>query len=124
MALGTDIAGGVDLDPGLRVVGGQRALAKAIVRRLSTDLGALQDHPQYGFNIENIIGTTMPESVIQQRIRQQCLDEEEVEEAEVVVTKDRENVYIQIRLTAGEGPFLLTVNVNDLGIEAIIPSEI
>ena len=56
MTLGTDFSGGYDLDPTLSEASGNRALGDSIVRRLSTEAGALEDYPEYGEDLTQYIG--------------------------------------------------------------------
>lgn len=119
--LGSDIAGALDLDPGLRVVGGRRALADAIVRRLTNPRGVFPDWPDYGFDLQSVIGTTLNASQVRQLITEQCLLEEEVESATVTVEQIGETLSVLVSLQDGTGPFDLTISVSDVSVEAIIP---
>lgn len=123
MALGTDFSGGTDLDPALREAPSPRhALSDAIVRRLSNDAGVIPEFPSYGFNLTTIIGSAMSETMIQQRIVAQCLDEEEVEDVTVTTFREGDSITIEIELTDGFGPFDLTLNVSSLGVTAVFPN--
>lgn len=124
MTLGSDFSGGYDLDPAMREVTGQRALAEAVVRRLTTTTGALQDHPDYGFNLSNLIGTSLTTDRIKQGILGQIFLEEEIESATVSVVKNGETLEIDIVLFSGDGPFNFTLSVDDVGVNAIIPPEV
>jgi len=122
--LGSDFGGGRDLDPSLRSASELRSLADCIVRRLTTDKGALQDYPNYGFNLENAIGRTLSESAIRQGILGQVFAEEEVEDASLDLTLTDGTLMAVIEGTAGDAPFKLTISVDSLGVEAIIPPNI
>ena len=127
MAIGTDFAGALDIDPSWReATSARRALAEAIVRRLTTPLGQLPDYPSYGFDVRGLIGSSLNSSQIRQRVRVQCLAEEEVLAAKVTVAAENggESITIDIAITDGEGPFALTLAINDLATEAIIPPEL
>ena len=124
MTLASDFSGCEDLDPALREVSGRRALAEAIIRRLTTGTGQLQDHPAYGFNVTELIGTSLSNPRIRQGVLGQVLQEEEVEYATVNVSRNLGAVTIEIVVTDGDGPFDLTINVSDLNVEAIIPANI
>ena len=121
MALGTDFSGVLDIDPAWRVVDGKRALAQAVARRLSTPLGSLADHPDYGFDLRSAIGTSMTESQIFQGVQSQVLAEEQVESATIKVTLDDGALEVLINLVTAEEPFEFTVLVDDLAVTAIIP---
>lgn len=119
--MGVDISGAYDLDPAMRAVSGQRALAERIIRRLTTTLGALQDHPDYGFNIDNLIGTSATDAVIEQGVLGQCFLEEEIDDAALTITRVESSLALQLKLFNAEGPFEFTLSVSDLGVSAIIP---
>lgn len=121
--LGSDFSGTLDLDPALRQVSGQRALAEAVVRRITTPRGSFPDFPDYGFDVESLIGSTMTDSAIRQRITEQAQLEEEVKSCRVTIARNFGAVEISIALKNAEGPFSLTVNVSELGVTAIIPNE-
>lgn len=124
MTLGSDFSGGEDLDPAMREVSGRRALAQSIVRRLTTGTGNLQDYPAYGFNVTELIGTSLTNTRIRQSVLGQVLQEEEVEYATVNVRRTQESVTIDIVVTDGDGPFDLTLNISGVEVEAIIPANI
>lgn len=95
---------------------------QAIARRLSTPLGGLADWPGYGFDLRSVIGTSISDELIRQRVREQVLAEEEVEQAVVkVASRDDGLMQIQIAIEDADGPFDLTVNISDLEVTAIIP---
>ena len=122
MALGTDFSGGLDLDPGFRQAPSARhALSDAIVRRLISVPGCIFEEPTYGFDVSSIIGSSLTDSVIRQRILAQCLAEEEVQDATVSISRTGETVAISIELEDGDGPFDLTLDVSDLEVSAVFP---
>ena len=123
MTLGSDFAGGADLDPALSEQTGRRALGDAIVRRLTTPRGGYPDFPSYGFDVATVIGRSLEPNVIAQRVLEQVRAEEEVEQAamDVTVSADGTTVQLDIRVVDGAGPFELTISVDDLGVTAIIP---
>ena len=123
MTLGTDFAGGLDLDPALSTQSDRRALADAIVRRLTTPRGGLPDHPQYGFDVSSLIGRTLERNRIAQRVLAQVRAEEEVQEAALNLTQSPDGTIItlELRVVDGAGPFPLAVSVSDLEVSAIIP---
>jgi hypothetical protein len=115
-SLGTDISGVDDLDPALSVVGGRRALAEAVARRLGTPAGTNQDDPSYGFDLTDAVGSSMPPDEIEQQALAQARLEEEVEEARAntVVTGslDAQVVEMTITLIDAQGPFAFTLRVD------------
>lgn len=121
--LGSDFSGDSDLDPALSMSSGRRALGQAIVRRLSTPAGRLADFPAYGFDVTSLIGRIVSVTAIVQGVSDQCRQEEEVEDVDVTATysQNASALRLDIKVQSGLGPFDLTLNVNDLGVTAIIP---
>jgi len=118
--LGSDISGVDDLDYALTTVGGRLALAQAILRRLGAQRGTLLGSPTYGYSIFDTIGSTVPVSVVEQRVLEQVTDEQEVEDASVTVSFSNGSLSIVIAVVDGEGPFTLTVNASQLTAQAMI----
>ena len=124
MTLRVDISAGLDLDPSMRSVSGLRALADAIVRRLTTTAGALRDYPGYGFNLIDLIGSSKTKAEIKNGVEVQVNLEEEVEEARVVVSfsgVQSISIHVAISIVTSDGPFDLTISVDDLGVDVIFP---
>lgn len=119
MALASDFAGVLDIDWALSTVKGEMALAQAILRRLTTPLGGLEDDPLYGYDIRDLIGTPVTASIVEQRVREQVLAEEEVDRCAVRVTQAADSIFIEIRLRTIAGTASLTLNSTSLTLEAL-----
>lgn len=115
MALGTDISGVRSLDRGWSVVTGNAALAEAILRRLTTPRGGLWYSLVYGFDLQSVIGSTLPMSVVNQRVQEQVLLEEEAADASVDSTLDARTglLTVVISVVAAEGDFTLTIGIDE-----------
>ena len=124
MVVRRQLAGGKDLSPSLGESVGLRALADAIIRRLTTTQGELEGHPDYGFNLDELIGTNVSDSFIRQQVLSQVFAEEEVEDARCKVTRLGVSIVIEVIVFAPEGDFPLTITVDELGAEAIVPADI
>jgi phage baseplate assembly protein W len=124
--LGSDIAGVFDVDATLSVATGLRALAQAILRRITTPLGQMPGAPSYGYDVRSLIGSTTPASIAEQRILQQVRAEEEVADARCTVAYDPRTAVttITISVVAGEGPFDLTVSMNGLTLKAFFAGDV
>jgi len=124
MTLGSDIAGVSDVDWALSTVSGRVALAHAILRRLRTSRGGLLGGPvSYGFNLEDLIGSDVPASVVENRVRAQALEEEEVVDCAVVASFRAAAGALEVTIAVidGDGPFTLTiVAAEDLTIGAFL----
>jgi len=121
--LGTDFYGTTDLDPSLSVVSGRLALAQAVLRRLTSQRGTLLDDPTYGYDLRLLIGSAIREGEFEARILEQVLAEEEVQDATLTLTYSLElsQLTVALVLTDTEGPFPLTVTVNELSAEMLLP---
>lgn len=119
--LGTDFSGVTDLDASLSQVSGRLALAQRVLRRLSTERGSLVGSPTYGYDLASAIGSMLPVSVINQRVREQVLAEPEIEDARVSSTFEAKTGLLTVEITAvdADGPFDLVLSVTELTIEAI-----
>lgn len=118
--LGSDIAGVTSIDAALTTVGGRRALADAILRRLTTPRGGLVGAPEYGFDVRSVLGSTLPMSFIEQRVLEQVLAEQEVADALCTATFHRGTLRIEIPVVDAEGPFDLTLTADELTTAALL----
>lgn len=117
--LGSDIAGVTDLDPALSIVTGRRALAEAIMRRLTSRKGSLPDDEDYGYDLRLLIGSAVTREQVEQGVRSQVFADERVEDAEVTVTFIGETIQVDLRITDGDGPFSLVLGVDALSVETL-----
>lgn len=118
--LGSDIAGVFDIDPALSVVTGRTALAQAVLRRLTTPRGGLIGSPTYGYDVAALIGSTVPPSIVEQRVLEQCLLEEEIVDARCTVTLVAGVLTVTLALQDGDGPFALVLSASELTTEAFL----
>lgn len=118
--LGTDFDCGEDLSPTLGLVSGRKALAQAILRRLSTRRGELERHPTYGVDVASCLNDdlgTQELLALQQAIRAQCLEDERVRRVDVEVsTPTQRSLRIALRLTDADGPFRLVFAASQLTV--------
>lgn len=118
--LGSDIAGVFDVDATLSLVTGRPALAQAILRRLTTTRGGLLGAPTYGYDLLALIGSTVPASVVEQRVLEQVLAEEEVEDARCTATFAGGTLLVEIFVEDADGPFTLTLSATELKASAFL----
>lgn len=119
---GSDIAGVFDIDPTLSVVEGRPALAHALLRRITTPRGTLIGDPSYGYDVTGLIGSTVPMSVVEQRVLEQILAEEGVEDARVTAELVNDTVTITMHVVDSEGPFDLVLTSSQLTTAAFLDS--
>lgn len=115
-----DFSCDLDLDPSLGLVRGRNALAQAVIRRLTTQTGSLPDFPNYGLDLTQLIGTSFSAAQISQAVSAQVLQEEEVEDLTVDVQLTDTTVTLSLAIEDGDGPFDLTISVDDLNVEYVI----
>ena len=122
--LASDIGGVTSVDYALSTVSGRQALAEAILRRLTTRRGGLFYAPSYGFDVLGLIGSTVSASEVEQRVLEQALLEEEVEDATCTVTfadvGATRSITVELNITDAEGPFDLTLSASELTISALL----
>lgn len=105
----------------------QLVIGQRVARRLQTRRGGLASvdpaAADFGFDVRQLLlGRMSPSglSQAQQQISAECTKDEEVDAADVTVSLvNGEAITIIIQLTSAAGPFVLTLNVVDLTIEAI-----
>lgn len=120
--LGEDISGVRSIDRALTVASGRRALAEAILRRLTTPRGGLVGSPAYGYDALDTIGASVPAGVVEQRVLEQVLAEEEVEDARCSVAFDARlgSMTILVEVTEAGGPFELTLTSDQFTVSALV----
>lgn len=120
---GTDLDCGEDLSPTLGLVSGRRALAQAILRRLTTARGTLERHPTYGLDLRGWLSETLDASALlrlQQGIQAQCLEDERVLRAAVSVDgRQPRKLVVRLTLTTAEGPFRLVIGASQLTVDLL-----
>lgn len=121
--LSGDFSGVTDLDRALSVVEGPRCVAEAVARRFASD--GLDDFPGYGFNLDDALGSSLPDYAIRQRVKAQVFAEEEVQNATIALTRtpteSGDALEVKVTIQTIEGPAALTVTASEVGVTAIIP---
>jgi phage baseplate assembly protein W len=121
---GTDIAGTTDLDSGLSLVSGERVLAEALVRRLTTPRGALFYAPDYGSDVRELLLARVDARALaawRARIEGECVKDERVDRARAAIDFDfaTETATISVAITSADRTFRLTVSVSALSVELL-----
>jgi phage baseplate assembly protein W len=118
--LGIDLVSSPDLD--FRLVTGERALAEALLRRLSTPRGGLFSEPAYGYDLRMLLNEAMSEVEL---ARAQMAIEAEIQKDERVTSVDtrldfdaqRERLRLTAAVTTSDGPFQLILGVDRVTVE-------
>jgi hypothetical protein len=116
---GADFSGVEDIDFSLSIVTGRVALAQSLARRLRTRTGLLLDDPSYGDDMRQLVGSTIGDDEIIQRVTAQCLADERVEDVEVIVLRTGNTIDLTIIIDDGDGPFRMVVAVSASTVELL-----
>ena len=113
--------GGVGADPLFRPITGPRVVLEAVARRLMTPRGALLDFPDYGYDLQGLIGkrlTGVAKRRIESDIKAECEAEERVLSATIIdfVETALNSFRAQIQLTLAEGTFDLVLGVDEVTV--------
>lgn len=125
---GTDVSCVTDVDPRCAVVSGRRLLAEAVARRLITPRGRLIGDPNYGTDITDYINDDVSKTnlaAMRAAIIAEARKDERVEKCQVIITPPPARdmgigkYLIAVTLTDADGPFDLTLAVNQLTLELL-----
>lgn len=116
---GSDFSCVSDLDPKLSVVSGPLVVAQAIVRRLQTPRGGLWYDLSYGTNVRQWLNGSTSKVRVASAIEAEARKDERVSAARATVTFSQSSMDIRLLITLAEGPFELTIGVNDLTVDLI-----
>jgi hypothetical protein len=101
-------------------------IGQRIARRLQVPRGALgliSDDPTFGYDVRQLVNARLAPGDIanaQQTIKDECLKDQQVEDCSVKITANTAGaVTIAVNLVASSGPFVLTLNVTALTVEAV-----
>jgi hypothetical protein len=116
-ALGTDIAGVVDVDAYLSVSNdGPRAAAEAVAAGLLHPAGTLWWSPESGFSLPDQLHRSASTQEILAGVEQQCLRDERVVSAEVTANKVGGDLSLSVALELTNGDTAdLTLTVDAFG---------
>jgi len=118
---GVDLAGILDVGSTLVLTRGRRALAEAILRRLTTPHGSLFYDFDYGLDLRAFIGALAPPTgSLEMKVRTEVEKDERVESVEVEATFISETLTVRLTVTDRNGPFNLTIAVSSLTVELLV----
>ena len=123
---GSDISCVDDIDASLTSVEGETCLGQALARRISCPRRGLFYDFDYGIDARRYMNRAHRPQVTSQAVEQECLKDERVDEIRAAVrfveTEDDESgdppgtMRIELEVQGGEGPFDLTVEIDDLSV--------
>jgi len=126
---GSDISCVDDVDASLTSVDGETCFGQALARRISTPRRGLFYDFDYGIDARRYMNRAHHPKVTSQAVEQECLKDERTDEirAEVEhITPESEDqtdppgtLRIELKVEGSEGPFNLTVGIDDLSVELI-----
>lgn len=120
--LGIDIASLTDLDPQLRLVGGQALLAQDLAHRFETPAGGLFYDDSYGYDLRALLNAPLDESAVPAivaAVEAQCLLDERVDDvrADVTLYRSESRLRVLISVLCAEGPFSFYLLVSELSVD-------
>ena len=125
MPYGSDISGVVDVDFGLSVVEGERALVQAIARRYLQPRGGLRYARGHGLDLRNYLADTIPTAAAQGTIAAEARKDERVRSSSAVVTDVEvegaleRQVKVSITPRDSSAPFELTFLVTPASVSLL-----
>lgn len=124
--LGTDLSCVLDSPPEMSEVSGRTCLAQAIARRLITPRGRLIDDADYGYDLSQYINddlSTADIARIQFEAESECVKDERVLGAKVVLTVASQVMTVIVTLEDSSGPFTLVLAINDVTVQLLTVSQ-
>jgi len=111
----------MDFDSRISTVSGPRAVAVDVARRFTYRWGHWPRSPDRGFDLWRLLSSSGASTTfVQARCREQCLQDERVRDATVVVSQPAPETYrIEITLQLASGPFPLVLRVSELTVELL-----
>ena len=123
---GSDLSCLADLIPSMAETSGQRMLAEAYVRRLSTPRGQLYRYPNYGYDLRGLIKReSLIPGDVERDIEAELLKDERTKSvaADVTFAKASEELSIDIVVDSDEGPFELVLGIDSVSVQILELSE-
>lgn len=112
-----------------RIVTGNRLLAEAAVRRLSSQRGSLLDDPNYGLPLVELLNQAATKdqiAAIPGRVRGELAKDTRLVEGSITVelipidvSGPAKSYEVRIGMEGDDGPFELVLSVNDLKVEIL-----
>ena len=119
--LGSDFSCVTDINASLSTTSGRNGLAEALCRRLGTPREGLWYDRTYGYDLRDLVGTTLNLPQATARTRDQCLLDERVIDAEVTFEQTGTTLTVTLRVTDADGTFTFTLDVSELTVELLSP---
>lgn len=124
---GSDVSTFPDLDPTFTPTIGPRVVAEAILRRLSTPAGTLEEDPEYGEDILGMLNGEVDSSGIERKRRRvvdEILKDERIEEASVeLIAGPTGDLRLRVAFLTAGGPFSMVVGLAGLTLAILTGPE-
>ena len=106
---------------------GVNVLANSLYCRLTTPHGSVIDSPNDCIDVRSLLGAGLTQAdmqVVQQRVQRECERDARVLSATVTATYNQASRVLDlvIRVQTAQGPFSMTLSVNDLSVALITAS--
>ena len=126
VSLGSDLSCVSDIDPAGAEVSEKILLAQALARRLTTPRGRLIDDPNYGYDLSQWLNADVgPAELaqIQSQAQAECLKDERVQSATVLVTFIQNVMLVTVALVTASGPYSLVLSVSALTTQLLTVTQ-
>lgn len=119
-----DANGNVDITPGGLESTGRAVLSERLVRRMTTPRGSVIDAPNECFDVRDWLSKEFNAQTMSQlraTVRQEMLNDVGVLDCTVQATFDNaaKKLTVRVSIRSSDGPFILTVTIGQLTIEAL-----
>ena len=125
-SLGSDVSSLPDLDPFLEIRTGPAVLGEALARRLMTPRGSLFSDPSYGMDVRAWLHESLTPLWLlglRQAIQTEVEQDERVLCALAQLRVKGRQLHVALEVQTAEGPFSLTLSVNELTVALLTPSS-
>ena len=111
------------------MVGGNRAVAEAVARRLQTNRGRNVGDPNYGYDVTAFLDADVTQKdivTIQSNVEAECTKDERILSATCTAILTGGVLILTIALTAASGPFTLVLSVSQVAqnpLQILAPAQ-
>jgi hypothetical protein len=124
--LGSDFSGILDIDPALTVVTGERCLAEAEARRLTTPAGSMLGDPDYGYDLrQHVNAAIVNTNAIATNAENECLKDERADgvTTDLSYIAATQALTLDMELSAADAEFKFTLEITDVTAELLWPDN-
>lgn len=125
---GRDVSVVPALDDTFAMTGGQRILAEALLRRITTEPGTLDFWPEYGFDVTSLLRDNIDQSSLfyaRQGVINSIEQDERVDTCDCAINyfSDTATLQFTIAVVTSSGPFEMVLAVSDVAVKLLTYKE-